>query len=121
MRKGDKDGTSLLGAPRRAPVASGVRAVSTARTPDRLGNDSDRRGDGGVAAVVVLMQKYRYKGKVIEVLPGRGESCYVVGWRTENGAIMKISSIHVCTTRELAQRRLDEWAKRKGLEVIGDE
>jgi hypothetical protein len=63
--------------------------------------------------------KYRHGEKILEVLPGLG-GCWIVGWRTDLVVTHRVPSEHLPTrwSREDAQRDLDAWAKRKGLEEV---
>lgn len=65
------------------------------------------------------MTRYRHGEKVIEVITGLGGDCWMTGWRSAYGGTHRLKSkfLPVRTDPEQAQRDLDAWAKRKGLET----
>lgn len=60
-----------------------------------------------------MAKLYRYKGKVIGVLHGLGNT-FIVGWRGQGGKggghRLKVRALPVCNTAEEMQTILDAWA-----------
>ena len=62
-----------------------------------------------------MTKLYHYKGKIIGVVRGLGES-WIIAWRTANGSHrVKAAALPSCTSKKQAQQNLDAWAARKNL------
>ena len=55
-------------------------------------------------------------GEIVEVLPGLGDHCFIVGTRKANGSINRFKSpdFPPFRSRALLQRKLDKWVVEKG-------